>query len=497
MSGRRDSISDRRGDRGDSISDRRDGRTDDRGDRRDDRGDSVDDRRDGRRDGIEDRRDGRQDGIEDRRDNRQDGIEDRRDGRQDRVAEHSGEGVDDWQDWRDATREDWQSWYDSHYDHYGDWHHGYAPGYYPYPWYPGAAWNYWWDNYPVASAFAVTGWAVNRLSYAFGYYPYYNPYYVTTPATVVYSGTPVSYYDYSQPLVVYEQPGTTVSSTTIVDGGTAAAPSPGGAGLSSFDRAREAFFRGDYLEAMNAIDETLKQYPDDAVVHEFRALVLFAIGDYQQAAAAMHAVLAVGPGWDWTTMISLYPSVDIYTSQLRQLESYVRQNPNQADGHFLLGYHYLTCGHDDAAAKQFRKAEELTDSDRITSQLSSMVAPPAAGTTEGPALPPLPDADSIGAKPTIDQLYGTWTASKPDGSKFTMTLKQDGTFEWTFARDSQTQTVAGVFGFEDNVLALEPNGQDGAVMVAGVGLADNGELQFHLIGGDPGDPGLSFARNRS
>ena len=35
--------------------------------------------------------------------------------------------------------------------------------------------------------------------------------------------------------------------------------------------------------------------PGDAVLHEFRALCLFALGEYQQAASPLYAVLSVGP----------------------------------------------------------------------------------------------------------------------------------------------------------------------------------------------------------
>ena len=44
----------------------------------------------------------------------------------------------------------------------------------------------------------------------------------------------------------------------------------------------------------------------------------------------MYAVLSVGPGWDWTTLISLYPNVDVYTAQLRALEDYCKANPQSA-----------------------------------------------------------------------------------------------------------------------------------------------------------------------
>ena len=57
--------------------------------------------------------------------------------------------------------------------------------------------------------------------------------------------------------------------------------------------------------------------PNDPTLHEFRRLVLFALDRYDEAAAALYAVLSVGPGWDWTTLISLYGDPETYTQQLR------------------------------------------------------------------------------------------------------------------------------------------------------------------------------------
>jgi len=58
---------------------------------------------------------------------------------------------------------------------------------------------------------------------------------------------------------------------------------------------------------------------------------LFAQANYKEAAAGLYSVLSAGPGWDWTTLSSLYPSVDTYTAQLRTLEKTVKQNPKASD----------------------------------------------------------------------------------------------------------------------------------------------------------------------
>jgi len=98
-----------------------------------------------------------------------------------------------------------------------------------------------------------------------------------------------------------------------------------------FDAALGQFKAGEYPAALALVNKAIQGQPSDAVMHEFRALDLFAMKDYSQAAATIHSVLAVGPGWDWATLSSLYPSVEIYTTQLRELEAYVRSNPNAAN----------------------------------------------------------------------------------------------------------------------------------------------------------------------
>src|SRR5277367_3883948 len=107
--------------------------------------------------------------------------------------------------------------------------------------------------------------------------------------------------------------------------------------------------------------------PKDTAIHEFRALVFFSMGNYKEAAATLHPVLAVGPGWDWTTMSSLYPGN--YTPHLRALEKYVADNPKVPDGHFVLAYHYMTQGHTNEAAAELKEVLKLVPTDTVTAQL--------------------------------------------------------------------------------------------------------------------------------
>src|SRR5262249_46439173 len=135
--------------------------------------------------------------------------------------------------------------------------------------------------------------------------------------------------------------------------------------------ARASFLAGDYARALELADQALAQTPNDPVLHEFRALVLFALKRYKEAAATAYAVLTAGPGWNWTTMVGLYPDADTYTRQLRDLEANVRENPNDASNRFLLAYHYMIQGHKDPAAKQFQDVLKLEPKDQLSARFAA------------------------------------------------------------------------------------------------------------------------------
>ena len=119
-------------------------------------------------------------------------------------------------------------------------------------------------------------------------------------------------------------------------------------------------------------------------MHEFLALAYFAQGKYPQAAAPLYAVLSVRPGWNWTTLSGMYPDVETYTRQLRALEGYVRENPDSAQGRFVLAYHYLTEGHDPQAIDQLKVVVKLQPGDTLSAQIIAQFQP-AGGTQPGTA----------------------------------------------------------------------------------------------------------------
>jgi tetratricopeptide (TPR) repeat protein len=269
-----------------------------------------------------------------------------------------------------------------------------------------------------------------------------------------------------------------------------------------------AFQQGDYDGALDIVVRALTKYPSDAVLHEFRALVLFAKGDYQQAAAVLHSVLAVGPGWDWTTMSRLYTDASVYTGQLRALEAFIRANPQDAAARFVLAYHYITAGHADAAAQQLTQVTQLVSGDKVAADLLRMLQPKAVaqGSPGGPSPSPMPPAESARTTPgpnaastpdvkPVDPktLVGTWKASRSDGSSFDLTLNDDQTFTWKFTAPKQPASeLTGKYTVEQNVLALQQ--PEGGSLIGQVTPKGDGKFNFKMAGGPPEDPGLDFAQ---
>ena len=272
------------------------------------------------------------------------------------------------------------------------------------------------------------------------------------------------------------------------------------AGLKSFDAAGEAFRKKNYELALDKTDEALEQLPYDSQIHEFRALVLFARGDYPQAAATIYAVLAVSPGWDWTTLSGRYEDQEEYARHLRQLEAFHKQNPDSAVAAFLRGYHYTTCRHTEAAAKHMQNAAKLLPDDALMPRLAILIAgaeekstasavtapqasspPPAQGKSPEPNAPPL-------AK---EKLVGKWQASRGGTTGISLTLRDDQQFIWQATRDGKTRTIAGLYALEGYAIFLY--GGSGTLIAAIQSKTPRG-FNFTLLDNAPADPGIEFAR---
>jgi len=369
---------------------------------------------------------------------------------------------------------------------WGGWGPGLGYGYGG--WGPGWGWG-WGGFWGRPFGWGLGAWGLGSLLYNSGYLGYWNPYYGSSYAGV---------YDYSQPIPV------DYGATYAV--GNDPSQNPADAMLTD---AIAAFKQGDYDASLDIVNKAIGQYPSDSVLHEFRALVLFAKADYQQAAATLHSVLAVGPGWDWTTLSSLYPSLAIYADQLRALESFVVNHPQDGAARFVVAYHYMSAGHRDAARRQLEQVVQLVSNDRVAADLLRMLtpadqsqAPPGIAGAPGPTPHP-PDESSPSAaarastpsEKAIDpaMLVGKWKATRDDGSKFDLTLRDNSTFIWKFSPPKgESNEFSGKYTVEGNVLALER--KEGGSMVGEVAPRSEREFNFKALGAPPEDAGLDFVR---
>ncbi len=327
------------------------------------------------------------------------------------------------------------------------------------------------------------GWGLPAWGYGSSYYSnwgysnYSNPYYdasavvIDTPIVV---NNPVPAFNYSQPI-------------------DTSAPAPAESVASNangvFDAARVAFKEGDYAKALKQVDQALAITPNDTAMHEFRGVVLFATKQYDKSAASLYSVLAVGPGWDWTTLIGLYPNVDVYTEQLRAAEAYSDAHPDWPPVRFVLAYNYLTAGYNDAAINELKEVVKLKPSDQISTQLLSQLSKkpdpqtPSQTAQADTTATPLPEGAT---------LKGIWTARPNPGTTIKLTVQPDDKFTWQVDQKGQTHELAGESTFGGSILTLAQS--KGPALVGHVSWKDANHMTFRVVGGGTEDPGLSFSK---
>jgi tetratricopeptide (TPR) repeat protein len=413
---------------------------------------------------------------------------------------------------------DWHDhWHDHHvHNHYDNWYHG--------------SWSAnWANNWYVPTYVGVSSWGLGSVPSVWDSgMAYYNPYYATPVATAA----PASYYDYSQPVTVYDygqqynqqdysqqyvtteaQPQTAppVAQTSAPAPPLAESPTTD-AGLEQFDAGLAAFKNGDYRLALERCNEALRSRPNDPVIHEVRALALFAQGDYKSAAATLNSLLAMSPGMDWTTLSGLYGNVDDYSKQLRQLEAQCKSDPRDAAAYFVLAYHYLVTGHAEQAVKALRVVVAQQPRDATAKRMLDALAPPeqstavavasttppepsevrqAAATEPVPSTPPAATAAATG--PQTD-LVGRWRAVA-DGTTIELTIDDASQFEWSATPRSGAATkISGSMVATSDTLVLDSEAQGS--MVGKVKTFGPDEFRFALAGGPPDAKGLDFQRVR-
>jgi hypothetical protein len=198
-------------------------------------------------------------------------------------------------------------------------------------------------------------------------------------------------------------------------------------------------------------------------------------------------VLSAGPGWDWTTLIGLYPDVDVYTAQLRALETYCTANARSASARFVLAYHYLSQGHHEAAVRVLKQVVELHPSDTLSAKLIQMFSSTDASAASAPTA-----AGATAPEGKNYDIAGTWTATPANDVQITLTVQKEGPFTWKVKKKGKAQDLNGKSSYGNGLLTLE--GNQGQPLVGKVTWKDDHNFTFQVAGGGPLDPGLSFTR---
>ena len=379
--------------------------------------------------------------------------------------------------------------------HYGNWYNG--------------GWNGNWGGYnggwwaPFAAGAATWGllssvgnWGLGYGTLGYGAAGYVNPYYSAVPAAVV----AASPYDYSQPVFV-DSSYASGQAAPVVEGTQPADDSQAAAQVSpadvAVDEALAKFKAGDYAGALAGFDKALRLSPKDSVIHEVRALALFALGRYPEAAATLNSVLASAPGMDWTTVSNVYGSVDAYTGHLRKLEDFCRTHPDDAAAHFVLGYQYLVGGSSDMAAAALRVVIAKQPGDVVAKRLLDAIAPAAQDQAQ-----PAPTAESASqgatARPAAEQalpeidLVGTWKATSGKDT-IQLTVTADSKFTWKAQPDGKPPvTLDGSIETTADAVALVS--ESAGTMVAKVTPKTADSFEFSLAAAPKDTPPLLFTR---
>jgi hypothetical protein len=367
---------------------------------------------------------------------------------------------------------------------YGGYHHSFG-GYEPHPGYGRGGWGH---GYGAHGGYG-NGAGIGAL-YVLRYLPFSNPY-----ASASTTGAAPAGFDYSHPI-------DTLS----------AAPeqSINAEGLARFVSARDWFRAGNAVVALEQAERAIELLPDDASLHEFRALCLFALGRFEEAATSLYAALSAGPGWDWPTLIRLYPNMNVYMNHLQALAAYTAANNQSAASRFVLAYHYLTQGHRDAALKRFKEVVALKPNDRLSAwfvgqlETGAESQPGAAITTAAePAKPPQPTepnatqptntTTSAGTPlPEGATISGTWTAHPTADTSVTLTIQEAGKFTWHVSAKGKDRDFTGAAGFGGGILTLIPDKLP--PIVGWVSWTDAKHMTFRVIGAAPDSHGLAFSR---
>lgn len=248
------------------------------------------------------------------------------------------------------------------------------------------------------------------FAHAFGhglshhYHPsYFGGYYGLGYGTYGYNSWPYSYtprvYSYSGTSTAFVVPPTDISDSL---GSTSVATTDAAAAGLSYRRAAESSFRSHhYDDAIGWAKRAAREMPRDGRLFLLLSQAHLAVGEYRDAAGAARLGMSLLPAEDWGYVVEnfrhYYHDAD-YVAQVGRLRRFLDENPDHADGHFLLGYHWVFLGYSEAvkreayfvaANRDLSKAAELNPRDEWANRLLELIH----------GVRPAPSASVPGARP--------------------------------------------------------------------------------------------------
>ena len=137
--------------------------------------------------------------------------------------------------------------------------------------------------------------------------------------------------------------------------------------------AKQALAAGNPEAALQALDAVAADAAQRPWADLLRSHALFAVGRFDEAAAALRPALAALP-WEQQRRVLQgferdYPSAQAYTARLRQLEQAIAAAPREVELRLLLGYHYGYLGFLPEAVTELSQVLQLQPDDPEAAQL--------------------------------------------------------------------------------------------------------------------------------
>ena len=137
-------------------------------------------------------------------------------------------------------------------------------------------------------------------------------------------------------------------------------------------RAEQAFRSSNYAEAARLANHALVDSPNDGKLMLLYAQGLFAVGDYQASAGAIHRAASLLSPEDWGYVVENYAKYyrgNGFVDQMKRLEDFLKFNPDAAYARFLRGYQFGFLGQVEVAVRDLNRALELESRDQLAAEL--------------------------------------------------------------------------------------------------------------------------------